>query len=283
MTKKRLAFTALALVLVFSLALAFVAGCGPKNALQTIQKKGKIVVGTSPDYPPFEYIDDTTGKYTGFDVELMEAIAAKLGVAVEWQEMEFDLLLSSLQAGEMDAVIACMTIRPDRLEQADFTDPYIISKDAILIKKGSGLVILDPATTAGMNEEQLLEPLKTAIAGLRVGVQSGTIQETFCQDLIDAGTMPETNVTRYPRADQAVADLEFGRVDCVFLDEGVADGFTQTNNVEKALTVDLEGNPGIAVKKGETEFVAKLNEIIKQLRDEGVISQLAAKYQLPGN
>jgi len=280
---KRFLFTvvlACLLVLAFSLSLA---GCKKEepSALDRILEEGKIVVGTSADYEPFEYVDPDTGEYTGFDIELMEKIAERLGVEVEWRDMKFDILLTTLQAGELDAIIACMTVTPERLEMADFTDPYIISKDAILVKAGSDVVSIEGADT--MSHEELTAALVEALKDLKVGVQAGTIHEQWCdENLIGAGVMPETNLSRYPRADQAVSDLVAGRIDCVFLDEGVALGFSETHDVEKALTVDLEGNPGIAVTKGETKLVEKLNEIIAELREEGFIAELAGKYDLPG-
>lgn len=277
MSRNRLTI-ALVGLMVAALGIAFVAGCGPKEV-----ETPKLIVGTSADYAPFEYVDETTGEYVGFDIELMEAIAAKLGMEVEWQDMDFGILLQSLKAGQIDAVIACMTVNEERLLEADFSEPYIISKDAILVQKGSGLVILTEEERAGKTDAELLEPLVAALADLRVAAQSGTIQETWIREnLIDAGLMAESQMSLYPRADQAVADLEAGRVDCIFLDEGVAEGFTATNNVEKALTVDLEGNPGIAVQKGDAELLEKINNAIVELRNEGVITQLAEKYELPG-
>ncbi len=268
LSRKHLAIVALVLVLVVAISSVFVVGCKPKNALQTITKKGTIVVGTSADYAPYEYVDEKTGEYTGFDIDLMNEIAKRMNVTVEWQDMDFDLLIGAVQNGQIDAVIACMTKNEERMTQVLFTDEYVISKDAVLIAATSTLNLTDPAVD---------------FPSLKIGTQAGTIQYTWVKEnLVDQGKMPEANLSQYPRADQAVQDLEAGRVDAVFLDESVADQFATSGAVKKALVVDLEGNPAIACKLGEDELVAKINEIIKALRDEGFTKQLCDKYQIPG-
>jgi len=272
LSRKTVVSIALACVVALAFTAVVLSGCAKEEELP------KLVVGTCADYPPFEYYDEATGELMGFDVELMEAIGDKIGMEVEWQDMGFDILLTSLEAGQIDAIIACMTVREDRLQHADFSEPYIISKDAILVKSGTEL-----GSFAGLSDEEVLVNLAHALSGMLIGVQTGTIQEGWVQDnMIDAGLLPEANMSSYERADNAVADLEAGRIDCVFLDEGVAIGFTQTNDVEKAVTVDLEGNPGIAVQKGNTELLDKINTAIVELREEGVTAQLAEEYELPG-
>ncbi len=255
---------ALVLAAVLTLSVVAVAGC-TRDVLASVTKKGVIRVGTSADYPPFEFVDDQ-GNYAGFDVDLMEAIAGRLGVAVEWHDMDFNLLLAALKKRRIDAVIACMDATEERAKEALFTIPYLVAPDAILVKKGSTLVITD---------------LVTDLPGLKVGVQTGTVHYDWIKDnLIDPGLMPETNLSQYPRADMAVLDLVAGRLDCVFMDESAAIGFTQTHDVEKALSVDLEGAPAIAVALKQEPLLEKLNEIIQQLEAEGVIDQLAQKWSV---
>jgi polar amino acid transport system substrate-binding protein len=257
---------ALLCALIMVMSVATLTGCKKKtkSALDVIMEKGKIIVGTSPDYPPYEYIDDATGAYVGFDIELMQEIADRMGVELEWKDMDFSLLLGALKAGQIDAIIACMSITEERMQECSFTDEYYVSLDAVLVKRGGGVTVTDIHD----------------LAGLRVGVQSGTIQETWVrEELIDTEQMPESKLSTYMRADDAVLDLVAGRIDCVFMDEGVAQQFTTTHAVDKALVYDLPGNPGIAVGLGETELVAKLNEIIAALQAEGFIDALAVKYQ----
>ena len=105
-------------------AVLSVAGC---------QSQGKaLVVGTSADYEPFEYVDEN-GNYVGFDIELMEEVAARLDMEIEWQDIAFDGLIGSLQSDKIDAIIAAMSATPEREEQVDFTKPYFIGADAIIV------------------------------------------------------------------------------------------------------------------------------------------------------
>lgn len=254
----------LAVALVFSVAA--VAGCKPKNALQAILKAKTIIVGTSADYPPFEFVDEATGNYTGFDVELMEMIAEKLGVTVEWKDMNFDIVLNSLQSGQINAAIAAMSIDPERQEQALFSNPYWESPNAVLVKKDSTVTVTDPLVD---------------FPALRIGVQSGTIHEKYVKtQLIDVGKMEASNLSSYPRADQAILDLVFGRLDAVYMDAAAAQAFTESQPVVVAMLHKVESGMGIAVMLGEQELVDKINEILGQLADDGSIEALGDKYKI---
>lgn len=235
--------------------------------MAAVLDRGRIIVGTSPDYPPFEYVDATTDRLAGFDVELATAIAERLGVAVEWKMMPFPSLLDALDAREVDAVIACLEVRPERLDQADFTGPYLVSRDVVLARTGSGIVLGD----------------LSGLAAYRVGVRQRTAHAEWCRlNLVAPGLMPETNLSVFPSVAEAVAALEAGGVDVILIDEGVADLFAGSLPVEKVFSCLLPGDPAVAVRKGETRLRGRLDEIIAALREEGRVSQLAEKYGLAG-
>jgi polar amino acid transport system substrate-binding protein len=254
----------LAVALVFSVAA--VAGCKPKNALQAILKAGKIIVGTSADYPPFEFVDEATGNYTGFDIELMEMIAEEMGVTVEWKDMTFDIVLNSLQSGQINAAIAAMSIDPERQEQALFSNPYWESPNAVLVKVGSTVTITDPLVD---------------FPALLIGVQSGTIHEKYVKtELIDVGKMDAANLSSYPRADQAILDLVAGRLDAVYMDDAAAQAFTVSHPVVIAMVHEVDSGMGIAVMLGEQELIDKINEILTQLTEDGSIEALGVEYDI---
>ncbi|HHE71885.1 MAG TPA: basic amino acid ABC transporter substrate-binding protein [Chloroflexi bacterium] len=236
------------LSLLMVLAVLGVVGCQSKPK--------KLVVGTSADYEPFEYVDEN-GSYTGFDIELMEEIGKRMGVEIEWQDIAFDGLIGALQSGKIDAIIAAMSATPEREEQVDFTKPYFIGADAIIVAEGSGITITK-------NED---------MAGLRVGVQSGTIQEQWIDENIDA------DVQHYERAEQAILDLKSGRIDVVAMDYYAAQNFIEQGGIEMALKTEFAGeHMAIAVKEGNTELRDQLNEIIDELQAEGFVDNLAMKY-----
>jgi polar amino acid transport system substrate-binding protein len=229
-------------------AVLSVAGC---------QSQGKaLVVGTSADYEPFEYVDEN-GKYVGFDIELMEEVAARLDMEIEWQDIAFDGLIGSLQSDKIDAIIAAMSATPEREEQVDFTKPYFIGADAIIVAEGSGIEI-------NKNEDMV---------GHTVGVQTGTIQEEWIDTNIDAEVM------RYERAEQAIMDLKSGRIDVVAMDYYAASSFMAQGGLELGLKTEFSGeHMAIAVKEGNTELRDQIDAVVAELQAEGFVEELALKY-----
>ncbi|MCD6284324.1 MAG: basic amino acid ABC transporter substrate-binding protein [Anaerolineae bacterium] len=225
------------------------------------QSQGKaLVVGTSADYEPFEYVDEN-GNYVGFDIELMEEVAARLDMEIEWQDIAFDGLIGSLQSDKIDAIVAAMSATPEREEQVDFTKPYFIGADAIIVAEGSGIEI-------NRNED---------MAGHTVGVQTGTIQEEWIDTNIDA------EVSRYERAEQAIMDLKSGRIDVVAMDYYAASSFMTQGGLELALKTEFSGeHMAIAVKEGNTELRDQIDAVVAELQAEGFVEELAMKY-LSGN
>lgn len=238
------------ILVVLLLAVALLGATGCQQQSQT------LIVGTSADYEPFEYIDEN-GEYAGFDIELMEEIGNRLGMEIEWQDIAFDGLIGSLQNDKIDAIIAAMSATPEREEQVDFTDPYFIGADAIIVAEGSGISI-------STNED---------MAGLDVGVQTGTIQESWVDENIDA------ELSRYERAEQAIMDLQSGRIDVVAMDYYAAQSFIQQGGLELALKTEFAGeHMAIAVKEGNTELLEELDQAIDELQAEGFVEDLAMEY-----
>jgi len=229
-------------------AVLSVTGCQPQGKA--------LVVGTSADYEPFEYVDES-GNYVGFDIELMEEVAARLDMEIEWQDIAFDGLIGSLQSDKIDAIIAAMSATPGREEQVDFTEPYFIGADAIIVAEGSGIEI-------NKNED---------MAGYRVGVQTGTIQEEWIDTNVDA------EVSRYERAEQAIMDLKSGRIDIVAMDYYAASSFMAQGGLELGLKTEFSGeHMAIAVKEGNTELRDQIDAVVAELQAEGFVEELALKY-----
>jgi polar amino acid transport system substrate-binding protein len=226
-------------------------------SLTGCQSQGKaLIVGTSADYEPFEYVDES-GNYVGFDIELMEEVAARLDMEIEWQDIAFDGLIGSLQSDKIDAIIAAMSATPEREEQVDFTKPYFIGADAIIVAEGSGIEI-------DKNED---------MDGYRVGVQSGTVQEEWVDANIDA------EVSRYERAEQAIMDLKSGRIDVVAMDYYAASSFMAQGGLELGLKTEFSGeHMAIAVKEGNTELRDQIDAVVAELQAEGFVEELALKY-----
>jgi len=242
-------------------------GAADSNKLAQIKAAGKIVVGTSADYPPYESID-ADGNFVGFDMDLIRAIGEKLGVAVEIQDMPFDSLIAAVQEGKIDAVIAAMQATAERDTQVDFTIPYRMTRDAFAAAAGTTLVIESPEDAAGMS----------------IGAQTGTVQEGWIQRaLVETGLTPADMVFSYERADQAALDVANGRIQLLLMDAEPAMELAKETGLEILLITELtaEGGKSIAIPEGASELKAELDRIIQELLDDGTILSIQIANELP--
>jgi polar amino acid transport system substrate-binding protein len=230
---------------------------------QNVQQAGKIVVGTSADYPPFAFYNEKF-QIDGFDIALMRAIGEKLGVEVEFNDFAFDGLGHALLLGQIDAAIAAITVTPERQELADFSNIYYVGADAVLVAANSPLTILT---------------IDDDLTGLRLAVQSGSVYETFARDsLVDAGLMPESNLMVYTDIEQAVSDVQRGRIDAVLLDRQPALAFEARGGVRNIGQGLHKQNLAIAVAQGQDPLRRVINQALSQLQDEGVVEELMEEY-----
>lgn len=262
----------LALGLVAVLAAGLV-GCGNKSsdnsggnqtALEQIKKNKKLVVATSPDYPPFEFMVSEGGKskIVGADIDLAQKIADKLGVELEIKAMDFDALLPALQAGKVDMVITGMTPNEKRKKAVDFSDIYF---------KGENAVIVNAKDAGKFTSEDQLKKAK-------LGVQKGSTQETYVKD-----NLKVTNYKALVAVPDLIADMKNGNIDAVVLNSKVAginvtkyDGINVVENLKLTSGGDEEAM-AVAIKKGDNADLIKLtNEVIKELQDSGEYDKILA-------
>jgi polar amino acid transport system substrate-binding protein len=253
-------FVFLSLLTLASLLLSACGAAQPASHLDKIKQAGTIKVGTSADYPPFEYVDEN-GNKIGFDIELMEEIAKRLGVKLEWVDMPFDSLIAGVQEGKIDASISAFNYSEERDQVVDFTDPYYTSEDAFTVADGFSGAINAPED----------------VAAFKVGVQTGTTQDGWLTDTLQ---IAEGNLFRYDRVDQAMADLKNGRIDVMMSDYVPAEALAkQLGGLKIVYKGVLSSGPmNIVIPDGDAELAQAINEIIKQLQDEGFINNLALKH-----
>ncbi|HSL43144.1 MAG TPA: ABC transporter substrate-binding protein [Anaerolineales bacterium] len=252
------------LLVALSLILTACGGGKAENHLEAIKQAGVIKVGTSADYPPFESVDES-GNKVGFDIELMEEIAKRLDVKLEWVDMPFDSLIAAVQEGKIDASISAFNYTEERDQTIDFSDPYFTSEDAFTVADGFTGTIVNPED----------------VASYKVGVQTGTTQDGWLTDVLVAdGALPEENLFRYDRVDQAMLDLKNGRIEVMMSDYIPAQALVkQIGGLEIVYHGVLSGGPvNIVIPNEDVELKQAINEIIKQLQDEGFIDELAVKY-----
>ncbi|HVW53674.1 MULTISPECIES: ABC transporter substrate-binding protein [unclassified Trinickia] len=222
--------------------------------------------GVEASYAPFES-KTASGQLQGFDIDVGNAVCAKLNVKCVWVENDFDGLIPALQARKFDAINSDMTITEQRKQAIDFTDPIYTIPNQLIAKKGSGL-----------------QPDAASLKGKHVGVLQGTIQETYAKaKWANAGV----DVVSYQTQDQVYADLASSRLDAAFQDsEAASKGFLKrpqgagfdfagpTVSDQKLLGSGV----GYGVRKGDKALLDKLNGALKALKEDGTIDKLAAKY-----
>jgi polar amino acid transport system substrate-binding protein len=238
---------------------------GTDQVWARIQASGKMVVGTSADYPPFEYYN-ASYQIDGYDIALIRAIAQRLGVQAEVQDYAFDGLGGALQIGQIDVAVAAVSITPERQAQVDFSNVYYASQDGILAAQNS------PITTITSVD---------AMAPYRVGVQAGSVYETWLRtSLVDTGKMLAGNLLSYPRIDSALADLKAGRINLVVLDLIPAQTYVSQGGLKLVGQGLAPQNYAIAMRKGETSLQAQINNALVQLQSDGTLAALDNQYGL---
>lgn len=216
-------------------------------------------VGTEATFAPFEFMDEKTKEVTGFDMEIIEAVAKATGDKVRLHNMGFDGLIPSLQAGIIDVTVAAMTITPERQKRVDFTEPYYQSGLTILIRKADAAKYTD---------------LK-AFEGTRLCAQIGTTGAMMANRVKDA------KVTEFNSITEAFMELKAGGCAAVINDKPVVDYYLVRRGDDSVMTLpqvfDAE-NYGMAVKKGNKALLDKLNEGLKEIKANGEYDRIYAKW-----
>ena len=237
---------AIAMIMTCSLAMA--------DRLADIQAAGKVVIATSPDWPPYEYIDDD-GNVVGTDVLMMQWIAEQLGVELEIQSMAFDTCLAAVGRGDVDMMIAGLTYDEERTNAMDLTGIYWNEGDqGLLVKKGMGATYNSADT----------------FAGKVVAAQNGTNQQIMVEEQLPGATLEL--VTKIP---DGVNMVKTGRVDALAVPKTVYDSvLAENDDLEIAeFAFDFEGGNYIASVKGEEALTEKIQELIDQINEEGLYQQ----------
>lgn len=238
----------------FAVALLGVAVQAPARSFDEIKKDGKIIIATEGQFSPFNFFQGA--KLTGFEVEVAEAMAAKMGLKVEWKALSFDALLTGLRQDRWDMVIASHGITEERAKAVTFTEPHYCS--------GGMIVAKDPAIRTAKD-----------LAGKVVSVQTGT---TYLENVKKVSAVKE--IKNFPQDTDARAALASGRVDA-----WVTDRFVALNS--------LQANPGAglkmgdflfveriasAVAKGNTSLAAEINKALAAIQADGSYAAISQKW-----
>ncbi|WP_325176658.1 ABC transporter substrate-binding protein [Paenibacillus alkalitolerans] len=229
--------------------------------LDKIKESGKLRLGTSADYPPYEFHKLIEGKDTiiGFDIEIAKAIAADLGVELEITDMGFDGLLTALQSGNIDMVLAGMTPNEERSNAVDFSDVYYTAVQKVIVR------------AEDKDKYKTIDDLK----GLQVGAQLGAIQEGIVKE-----QMPESKLRSLTKLPDLILDLKSKNVEAVVVEEPVAAAYIGANPELVISDIQLqqdEAGSAVALPKNSPELVEAVNATLKRLADEGKIAQFVTE------
>lgn len=220
-------------------------------AAKAIIANGKLVLGTSADYAPFEFHTEINGTDTivGFDISIAQYMAEQLGVELEIVDMSFDNLLISLNKGDFDIVLAAMSSNEERAKAVDFSNEYYLSNNVILVQKQNA----DKYTT------------KESLQGVSMAAQKGTVCETRAKDL--AG---ESSVVSLVKVQDMVSELLAGKVKAVLLDKPVASGYVIMQDSLEMVDIGLVAEEGmsVAMKKDSAGLTELVNCMLSQLTEE---------------
>ena len=222
--------------------------------LSTVEP-GKLIMSTNAAFPPYEMTTDS-GEFEGIDIETAQAIADKLGLELQIDDMDFDAALLAVQQGKSDMVMAGVTVTDERQNVMDFTDSYATGIQSIIVKEDSDITSVDD------------------LAGKKIGTQRGTTGYLYCSD--DFG---DENVVAYDDGLTAVQMLNNGQVDCVVIDNAPAKEFVAANPGLKLLdTAYVEEDYAIGVGKGNTELKDAINTALEELKADGTLQAIVDKY-----
>lgn len=228
-------------------------------------KDGTLTVGTSAEYAPFEYKDDN-GDYQGFDLELIKAIADKLGLEVKYVNNDFDTLIPGVASGtKYDVSIAAITDTPEREKEVDFSDAYYMDDQAIVTKTDN----------ADITADNYAEKLNSADA--TIIVQSGSTAEDFANE-----NFPKAKIVPYKDATECFSALQSDKGTAVVTNRSVASQLTadQFNTCQTIKQVSTGEEYAIAINQGNTKLKADINKAIKELTEDGTVDSLMSKYNI---
>ncbi len=248
-----------ALIMAVMLVACAFAGCGEKAkddaAADTESKQEELIMGTAAGFPPYEFVDDN-GKVVGIDAEIAQAVADKLNMKLTIKDMDFDSLLTAVQSGSIDIVLAGLTVNDERKQSVNFTQTYATGKQVIIVKNDSKIA----------SDKDL--------KGKKIGVQSGTTGDIYCTD--DFG---QDSVKQYKEGSLAVAALQKDQVDCVVIDNEPAKKFVESNEGLKILETEyVSEDYAAAVSKDNNDLLKKVDDAMTELKSEGKIDEILAKY-----
>lgn len=227
----------------------------------TTATEGVLTMATNAEFPPYEYYEGDT--VTGIDVEIAQAIADKLGLTLQVEDMEFDSVISAVKGGKADIGMAGMTVTDERLEEVNFTESYATGVQVIIVTEDSDITSADDLFAEGANHT--------------IGVQLTTTGDIYTTEDIEAAGLG--TIDRYNKGADAVMALKNGKVDCVVIDNEPAKAFVAANEGLKILETEyVTEDYAIAVSKDNEALHAAVDAALQELIADGTVQSIIDKY-----
>ncbi len=241
-------------------------GCAQQQETEKAKIKlveeGYLTVGSDIAYPPFEYTDKDTGEYVGFDIDLMKEVAKRMGLEVKFVNTAWDGIIPGLLAHKYDVICSAMTITEERAKQVDFSDPYFEARQVIITR----------ADDTSINDVEDL-------AGKVVAVQQGTTGDFAAQKLVEEGIQFE--IKRFEGTPEALMAVQKGDADAAIIDNFVAYIAAKENPTIYRVVESDKFAPeyyGIAVNKDNPALLEKINEVLKEIKEDGTYDKIYNKW-----
>ncbi|WP_427339801.1 transporter substrate-binding domain-containing protein [Caloranaerobacter sp. DY30410] len=228
-----------------------------ESKLAAIKKAGKVIIGTSADFPPYEFHKEINNKdeIVGFDISIAKEIAKDIGVELEIKDMNFDGLLAALQAGKIDFVIAGMTPTEERKKKVDFSKVYYTTVQGIVVR------------AEDKDKIKSLEDLNDKI----VGVQKGSIQEEIAKKQITG-----SKIKALGKVSDLILQLKNNKIDALIVEESVGKAYVSKNKDLELLDIKIKAEDdgfAVAVKKGNTDLLEAINKTLDRLINDKSIEK----------
>lgn len=222
-------------------------GCSKKN-------DNEIVMATEAGFAPYEYYEN--GEIVGVDIEIANEIANALGKKLIVKDIAFDSIINELKSGKADFALAGMSITEERLKEVDFSIQYTTSRQVVIVKKNSSINSINN------------------IYDKKIAVQLGSVADLYLSE-----NYPNTELVRQKKYLSMVEDLKSDKIDLIVMDKLPAEQIVASGNELKILEGSIfEDSYGIAVKKGNTELLSTINNVLNKLMSENKIDEYIVKY-----
>ena len=259
-----------------ALSISMLAGCGSSSnesttseskedtSLTDVQAAGHFTLGLDADFAPMGFTDDN-GEIVGFDIDLAKAVGEKMGVDVEVKPIDWDSKDMELSSGKIDVIWNGFSITDERRQEVLFSNPYLSTKQSIVVKKGSDIT------------------KKADLAGKKIALQDGsTSEDALKADTATYESVGDDNISRFKENSQVLMEVDSGRADAAVIDEVFVRYYLQKENLLDKYTVLEEGfdeeDYGVVGRKGDYALMEAINKALDECKADGTTSEISQKW-----